>query len=188
MSRYRLIARRLAGENERFRIFFDEIETPSGEIIPDFLIVKPKVTAKGGNVVGVCVLPHVGGRIGLMRAYRHQLNAEIWQAPAGFIDDEESSEEAAMRELAEETGLVCSPERLRSLGGYVSDAGLIEGSVALFVAEDPLPTPDPVHGEVGVSELTFFDRAALRELTLHSSLIGGSTLVSCMRFLLGSVS
>src|SRR5882762_2686535 len=125
-DRYRKLNRRLACENRLFDVYFDTIETPAGEVIEDFLIVRPKIAAPGG-IVGVCVLPEVNGKIGLMRGYRHQLDEEVWQAPAGFIDAGESAEQTALRELAEETMLSCEPRRLVSLGSYLPDAGLIEG-------------------------------------------------------------
>jgi 8-oxo-dGTP pyrophosphatase MutT (NUDIX family) len=182
---YRRLSRRLACQNTMFEVYFDEIETPAGAIVPDFLIVKPKVAAAGSQVVGVCVLPRIAGRLGLMRGYRHQFDTEVWQAPAGFVDAGESAAEAALRELKEETGLTCPPERLRPLGAFMPDAGLLEGSIALFLADLPdhqatRPSGPP---EVGVAPLTWFEPAALRALVLATPEIGGSTLVACLRFL-----
>ena len=64
----------------------------------DFLIVKPKVI-KNNKIVGICVLPIYENKFGLMQGWRHQLNKNVYQAPSGFVEENESPEETAIREL-----------------------------------------------------------------------------------------
>ena len=85
-------------------------------------------------VAGVCILPELDGKIGLMKGYRHQLGREVWQAPAGFVEENEAPVETALRELKEETTLTSAPDKVVPLGMYCPDPGLIEGRVALFYA------------------------------------------------------
>jgi len=182
-ARYRQLGRRLACENRLFDVFFDAVETPAGEIVDNYVIVRPKVSAPGG-IVGICVLPEVDGRIGLMRGYRHQLDDDVWQAPAGFIEPGELAEQSALRELAEETGLACRPNDLQRLGVYYPDAGLIEGTVALFAARNCQPNGlGALHHEIGTSALEFFEPSALARFACETGAVGGSTLVACFRYL-----
>jgi len=184
-DRYRLIQRRLACVNERFEVFFDTIEQPDGSTIGDFLVVQPRVR-HADEIAGICVLPEVGGRIGLMSGYRHHVGTEVWQAPAGFVEAGETPEETALRELREEAALTCKPGDLIPLGTFLPDAGLIAARVALFLAQDAKPVGAGAMRcpEVGSGELIFFGEEELTELIATSGKVGGSTLVACFRYLL----
>ncbi len=53
----------------------------------------------------VSLLPVDGDRVFLIRQYRYPLDDYIWEIPAGTLEEGESPEECAARELEEETGL-----------------------------------------------------------------------------------
>jgi len=57
------------------------------------------------TAAAVFVVPQLeDGRLVLLRQYRHPLRAWVWEVPAGGLEAGETPEEAAVRELAEETG------------------------------------------------------------------------------------
>jgi 8-oxo-dGTP pyrophosphatase MutT (NUDIX family) len=185
--RYQRLGRELACENRLFDVYFDKVETPGGEVVDNFLVVRPKVMAPG-DIIGVCVLPEVDRKVGLMRGYRHQLDDDVWQAPAGFIDPGETAEQAALRELSEETGLACTSSNLMHLGVHYPDAGLIEGKVALFAARNcVMAGPPPADQEIGTGALTFFDRDALATFAKETESVGASTLLACFRYLVHTI-
>lgn len=84
----------------------------------------------------VAVLAIAEGRVLGVRQPRPVIGAETWELPAGLVDPGESPEAAAARELAEETQLGGSLERLVTL--YTSP-GFTDERVTLFVAGELEP-------------------------------------------------
>ena len=103
-------------------------------------------------------------------------------ATAGFVEEGRSIQ-SARRELLEETGLFCKLSDITPLGSYIPDAGLIQGKVALFLAQCCSPTNQSRDHEVGTGNLHLLSSSRLYELLSHSSDIGGSTCMVCLRSL-----
>ena len=182
--KFKCISRRTVIENLRFEICLDTLEAETGEKVDDFLIVKPKVLDQN-KISGICILPEVGGRIGLMEGYRHQFDEFVWQAPAGFAEPDEEASVTACRELEEETGYICGHDAVISLGSFMPDAGLIEARVALFLARNCRLLPDGggLHREPGMGNLKFFDKKELSELVESTQNIGSATAIAIYRYL-----
>lgn len=88
----------------------------------------------------VVLLPMDGeGRVILIRQYRPSIARELWELPAGGVNEGESPEEAAARECEEEIGLV--PSRLDRLGALFPAPGFCDEQLVFFRASDLRP-PD----------------------------------------------
>lgn len=74
------------------------------------------------------------GRVVLVCQERPAVHATLLELPAGIVDERESPEEAARRELAEETGL--HGGRWRELRRVHPSPGFLHEPVTLFLAED----------------------------------------------------
>lgn len=182
MSSYQFFNRRIINENSRFFICYDSIRCVDGTCLDDYLIIKPKISHEN-SIVGICILPFLDNQFVLMKGWRHQLNVDVWQAPAGFVEAAETPLKCAQRELYEETGLYCSESDIISLGSYLPDAGLIEGRVALYLATRCVVN-QPCHpNEVGTGHLHYFSTSSLFSLLTSSSNVGGSTLQVSLRSL-----
>ena len=87
----------------------------------------------------VVVVPiDADGNVVLVRQYRHPVGSALLEAPAGKCDGPESPEEAAQRELREETGYRAG--ELRSLGSFWSSPGFCTELMHAFVATDLTPS------------------------------------------------
>lgn len=76
--------------------------------------------------------PGTGPDVILLRQYRHAAGGTLWEAPAGKLDDGESPEVCAIRELEEEAGVTAN--RLVPLTTLLTTPGFSDERVHLFLA------------------------------------------------------
>ena len=74
------------------------------------------------------------GEIILLREYRHGIGDYIWNLPAGCIKSDEAPEEAATRELLEETGYIT--DELEFIGSYAVSSSWLRDRAYLFVGRN----------------------------------------------------
>ncbi|MDQ3098121.1 MAG: NUDIX hydrolase [bacterium] len=126
----------MALDEKWFPVRKDTVKLPSGKIINDFFVwITPHI---------VTVVPVTkDGKFILCQQYRHGISTIIYQFPAGGAKKSESSEDAARRELEEETGYVGGKlTHLTSVSPFahkmtdLEDVYLIEGVTPDGVALD----------------------------------------------------
>lgn len=81
------------------------------------------------------------GRILLVRQRREAAGKDLWEIPAGKLEPGEAPEEAARRELLEETGL--SAKELVPLGAIYPTPGYSNEVIHLFWAREFKGEPEP---------------------------------------------
>lgn len=80
-------------------------------------------------------------RVLLLKQYRHPVQRELWEPPAGLLDvADEPAREAAARELAEEADLVAGTWSV--LCDYFTTPGGNNEALRVFLARDLAPVPD----------------------------------------------
>lgn len=175
-----VVDRRLACENTKFFVYFDHVIDKAGSEVQDYLVVSPKNTGKN-LVAGVAILPIVDGQVGLIRIYRPAIRAYSWEIPHGFVDEGESDNSSALRELLEETGLVGDPGSFSSLGYITPDAGVLAARVHLFLAEACYATQQ-VQPELGLREFRFFPIDEFEKMINRSEIQDTFTLAAWCKY------
>ena len=172
--------RRLIASNEVFSVYFDRLEQPDGRQVVDYLSVIPKTLCKDG-ISGVAVLPECDGKLGLVHVYRHPLGAAAWEIPRGFVDPEESSTGAALRELREETGMETAASNLVDLGTLAPEPGVIAARIQMYWARQCVPVRSVSAKELGHGALRFFTPDEIANLIAGNEIQDPCTLVACFK-------
>ena len=97
-----------------------------------YLLVEPNnLEEKTGGVTGIVILACYKGEIFLLRTRRPgyiDRKSWYWELPRGFVNEGESVEEAAIRELEEEVGICnISTGKISNLGCVSPEPGVIRG-------------------------------------------------------------
>ena len=173
--------RRTAFQNARFRVFADHIADSQGNEVEDFLVVVPR-SQRSNLLTGVAVIPVQDNQIMLLNSYRHVVGRRVIELPRGFLDENEEPAWAALRELSEETGLTCEPNRLFSLGTLLSEPGVLSARVALFAAMECRPGGQRLNDEIGIDEGLWFPVAEVRRMLLDFEIEEASTCSALHRY------
>lgn len=125
MSGYRVDSSEVVYRGHLGQVRVDQVRMPDGD-------TAAREVAEHVDAVGVVPLDD-DGRVVLVRQYRHPLGRHLLEIPAGLLDVEgEGVEDAARRELAEETGLAA--DRLERLTRFENSAGWSDEATTVFLA------------------------------------------------------
>jgi ADP-ribose pyrophosphatase len=112
-----------------FQVTSDEVVEPSGVRVRRDIIRHP-----GSVVILALDERKAEPSVLLIRQFRYAANQELWELPAGRIDEGESALEAAQRELAEETGYSAGEWKLAL--HYYASPGFLDETMSMFAARD----------------------------------------------------
>jgi len=133
-------------------------------------------------VAGIAILPIEDGKIGLLEIYRPALRQRCWEIPHGLINDLESYKNAAIRELAEETGIFASEDDLVALGEVAPDSGIIGAKLSLFCVRYRVPIQDQ-SSELGLGKFKLFTLEEIQIMIKDSVIFDSITLAAIFRYL-----
>uniref|UniRef100_A0AAU3GR19 NUDIX hydrolase n=1 Tax=Streptomyces sp. NBC_01401 TaxID=2903854 RepID=A0AAU3GR19_9ACTN len=165
----RQISSSTAHRNPWFTVEHRQYETASGTRHPYFMVCRPD---------SVLVAPRQDdGRYVLVELDRPTMGgARSLEFPQGGLAVDESPEEAARREVREETGLELTG--LRHLTTFAESSGFATSSCHAFVAEvSGAGEPDPDPFEAGLT-VRRFSWSRLRELVAAGAVQDSATLAA----------
>lgn len=121
----KILTSRYLSDHPYFRARVDSYQTSSGKIVDPYFVVElpPSVV-----VMGITE----DNEVLVVRQYRHPVQEYLIELPGGFIDNDETPQLAAEREMLEETGYSFS--FFHYLGFSAANPGVLNNFSHFFVA------------------------------------------------------
>jgi 8-oxo-dGDP phosphatase len=132
-SRWRTFGERTIYDNEWVWLGQVDVEMPNGERFWHHVVRLPRAA--------VMVLVDDQDRVLMMWRHRFVQDRWGWELPGGLIDAGEEPEQAAIRELEEETGYRAG--RVEHLATYEPMVGMVTSEHAVFIGRDPEKIGEP---------------------------------------------
>lgn len=149
----------------------DGILLPNGKTAP-----REYVEHRGGVAV---LAVDENGCVPLVRQYRYPLRSHLWEIPAGKLEVGEDPDDAIVRELHEETGLVA--KSIRSLGRFYATCGYSNEIIRLYLATG-LTYVGAEPDEDEFLEIKYFSVDELYEKCLSGEIEDSKTLVAILKY------
>jgi 8-oxo-dGTP pyrophosphatase MutT (NUDIX family) len=130
----------------------DKCETPEGNIVDEYFVVELPTTC-----CAVAITEQ--GEVLMVRQYRHPIEEAILEIPGGFVDENETPEQAVKRELKEETGYEFST--IKKVGKIAANPGVLNNFTFLFLAQGGIKTGEQT---LDTNELIEIEKISLQEL------------------------
>ncbi len=156
-----------------------DVRLPDGQIVHRVHLVDYKHPAAA--VVAIAD----DGKVLLIEHYRFQTDTTGWEIPAGRVEESESAELAARREMQEETGYRVGA--LHYLGRYHPSNGSSNQVFHVFIGRDVVRVGD-IEDKNEVMGLKWFTPEEVRILIARNEILDGFTLTAlCWALVLGEM-
>ncbi len=160
-------AARTVAENPYFSVLNRDVIAPDGSARIYHTIQFPR------PAIGVVV--RRGTDFLLLHQYRFIVDEYVWAIPSGGVEPGESLEQAAIRELREETGLVA--RSLRLLMKCYASYGCSNQQFVIFLAEDLQPSPQGDNYDPNeVISWRWFTREEVLQMVLANGIVDNLSL------------
>ncbi len=114
-------------------------------------------------------------KVALVKQYRHPAKDYLYEIPAGTLNEDESPETGAKRELEEEIGVIC--EKIEKLSEFYVSPGFLTEKMHVFLAQDFTETEQNLDEDenVEIEKFTFdeaFEMIRSNEIQDAKTIIG----------------
>ncbi len=160
--KWKILASEYLSRHQYFTARKDKCETPDGKIIDEYFVVELPTT-----VCAVAITEEE--QVLMVRQYRHPIQETILEIPGGFVDKDESPQQAILRELKEETGYEFSS--VIEVGKIAANPGVLDNFTYLFLAKGGKKTGDQKLDNNEILEVEKISVKELKELFLENKIV-----------------
>lgn len=121
-----IVERRYVYKGKIVNMRVDRVKFPSG-------LIRDREVVEHGSAVAILAVD-CDGKIFLVSQYRHAVDKELYELPAGLVNPGEEPAVSAVRELQEEIGF--RPGRLLRAAEFYSSPGFTDEKIVLYYATD----------------------------------------------------
>ena len=172
-GRWRVESARAVLETRYFRVIRASVRRPDGSLADYHTLDHP--------IAAVAVVLRDRGRIALIRQHRFIVDRHVWALPSGGVDAGERPEDAARRELLEETGWEANT--LTHLLSYHPSYGVSNQVFHCYLAEAGARTG--AHDANEVHAVAWFDEAEVRAMITAGDIPDGLSLTPLLQLFAG---
>lgn len=173
-------SRKKIADNKVYNVYFDDVQWADHAPVSNYLVVEPKGLHESG-VTSVTILPKIEDEFLLNRVYRHPVGKATYEVPKGFVDKGETPEQAAHRELREETGY--SSDSLKFMITMAPNMGVLNAHNAMYLAENCQKTGGEVDIDFGHIDMRLFSAREIHEMINSGEIVDAYTIIAWYRFL-----
>jgi 8-oxo-dGTP pyrophosphatase MutT (NUDIX family) len=133
IKKWKLLESKIDYQNPFLKISVEKLERADGKVIDNYYSVVRKDAAFVVALTEDKLVP-------LVFQYKNGVKEVIWELPAGFVEDGEEPENAARRELKEETGF--ESDNFSLIGKYAPNPSISDNRNYVFLARDARKTTE----------------------------------------------
>ena len=172
------LSRTVIYESEWINLYTDRVELPSGKIIEKYHILDyPKLA----NVI---LLLNEKDEFCLIKVRRYATGILGWELPAGSIDEGETAEESAHREVMEETGY--KAEYLEKVHEFHAANGMSNHTLNIYFGRVKSLDLLPQHSDTDeVESVHWKTKEEIVEMIKKNEIIDGISLLPITLYLSG---
>jgi 8-oxo-dGTP pyrophosphatase MutT (NUDIX family) len=174
-GRWRVETARAVLETKYFRVVRSAVRRPDGSLADYHTVDHPRPA--------VAVILRDGGRLALIRQHRFIVERDVWALPSGGVDERETPEAAARRELVEETGY--EARSVTHLLSYYPSYGVSNQVFHCYLAEGAVAAR--AHDANEVQAVAWFEPDAVRAMIAAGDIPDGFSLTPLLYLMAGVV-
>ncbi|MGX7418747.1 NUDIX hydrolase [Carnobacterium gallinarum] len=174
MSFFKRNSREVIYQSKWVNLFRDSVTTKTGTTYPEYHVLDFQHPAVGAVVV------NSKNEILMIQARRYIQNQNMWEIPAGGVEDQEELVLAAEREVKEETGYTV--ELLKQDYFYFSSIGISNQEFHLYFGQLKEHISQTTFDSDEINDVKWFSKAELLNMIRTNEIKDGFTLTALLLY------